>query len=361
MSGRWRFKKRRPAYTPAFSRWAATFLITILVGPGCDPFQSQALGPNTEVTLVTDLGPDTPAVRAVRAVLGRPVVTVRPEPAYLLTLVRGTEFARVERDRSLVLLADLSTPGATRDRIAELAARAAEPWEVGPAEPDSTRPWEHLVLDPWAHGQTVLVLGAAGEAELARRIAADSERLYRRFDAAVLDQVGVLLFAGGGEQTNVRQELGGRYGWSLRIPRGYRVGEEPSARFVRFFMREGGARLLFVHWQDGVRELPSPDSCVALRAALAARFYAGDFVDVARTSGGRATFLGRDACTVAGVWQNDQYTMGGPFRTHCFLDRDRFVMIDLAVFEPVASKVALLRQLEAIARTYHDERAGGGP
>jgi hypothetical protein len=48
--------------------------------------------------------------------------------------------------------------------------------------------------------------------------------------------------------------------------------------------------------------------------------------------------------------------MGGPFRTHCFLDGDRFVMIDLAVFAPDGAKAPLIRQLEAIARTYRNER-----
>jgi len=342
-----------------------TAAVALLLGSGCDSFQAQALGPNGAVTLVTDLRPDSPAVRAVYAVLGRPIFTVRPEPAFALTQVAGAEFSRVERDRNLVLLVDLAGSGPTRDRIRELSLWSGSAAGTR-AHSDSARPWEQLVLDPWAHGQTVLVLSAAGEAELARSIVADRDRIYRRFETAVTDQAGVLLFARGGEETSVRKELARLYGWSLRIPRGYRVGGEANAGFVRFFMREGGSRLLFVHWQDGRRQLPPADSCLALRAQLAAQFYTGDFVDFARSGGTRTTFLGHEAVELAGVWQNDAYTMGGPFRTHCFLDGDRFVMIDLAVFAPTASKVALLRQLEAIARTYHDERpaervARGGP
>lgn len=304
--------------------------------------------------MVTDLAPDDPAVLALRRTLARPILTVRPEPAFELTNVRGQDFRPIAHDRNLVFLADSSRPGPTTDLIDELAARTR-----GPKPGTATGPAldERLVLDPWARGQTVLVLAAPGADRLAQAITADADRIYRQFEEAVTRQTGVLLFAAG-EEKALGRELAERFGWSLRLPRGYRAGSEASAGFARFFMREGGARLIYVHWEDGVRELPSPDSCLALRARFAARYYQGDFVDSARSRVERVTFLGRDALRLSGLWQNDRYTMGGPFRTYCFVDRERLVMIDLAVFEPAAAKTGLLRQLEAIARTYRDERPG---
>jgi hypothetical protein len=304
------------------------------------------------VTLVTDFPADAPAVRAVIATLGRPIQTVRPEPAFEITTVTGATFDRARRDRNLVLLGDLSAPGPTADRIRALAARL----DGARSAADSGGTIERLVPDPWAHGQTVLVLGARGEDRLAQAIGAESERIYREFEAEVTRQTGVLLFSGGREQPHLRQELARKCGFSLRIPKGYRAGGEMSAGFVRFFMREGGSRLIFVHWEDGVRTLPPPDSCLALRARIAARYYTGDFVDFARSHVEPATFLGREAYRLAGLWQNDQYTMGGPFRSYCFVDRDRLILIDLAVFDPAGPKAALLRQLEAISLTYRDER-----
>jgi hypothetical protein len=314
------------------------------------------VGANSRVTVVTDLASDDPAVLALHRLLARPILTVRPEPAFELTNVRGQDFRSIAHDRNLVFLADSSRPGPTTDLIDELAARTRGPAPQSGAATGTTF-YERLVLDPWARGQTVLVLAAPGADRLAAAITADADRIYRQFEEAVTGQTGVLLFAAG-EEKALRRELAERFGWSLRLPRGYRAGSEASAGFARFFMREGGARLIYVHWEDGVRELPAPDSCLALRARLAARYYQGDFVDSARSHAERVTFLGRDALRLSGLWQNDLYTMGGPFRTYCFVDRERLVMIDLAVFEPLAAKAGLLRQLEAIARTYRDERPG---
>jgi hypothetical protein len=212
-----------------------------------------------------------------------------------------------------------------------------------------------LYNDVWARGQTVLVVAARGDAALARAVSAAADTIYAGFEERVTAEIQGLLYLAGEEKALAR-DLARRYGWSLRIPAGYRTGEDANARFVRFFMREGGARLLFVYWQDGVASLPAPRYCQELRARLAARYYEGDFVDSTRTRSEAVTFLGRPAHKLVGVWQNDRYTMGGPFRTYCFVDGGRFTMIDLAVFEPMESKVELLRQLEAVARTFRDHR-----
>ncbi len=307
------------------------------------------MGPSGEATIVTDLSADSPAVLAVTAVIGRPITTIRPEPAFKLDQAPGTRFSAVRSWRNLILVADLDRQDATTVLVQRtLGAETLHELESGQRC--------HLLLtDVWARGQTVLVLAARGEGELARAIRAGGDVIYGAFEDQVTQQIETLLYVAG-EEDGVRRHLKASYGWSLRIPVGYRVGEDSSERFVRFFMREGGARLLFVHWQDGVQILPPSAECLALRARLVGRYYDGDFVDTARTRSEPVQFLGRPAHKLVGVWQNDTYTIGGPFRTYCFLDAGRFVMIDLAVFEPLESKVGLLRQLEAIARTYSDHR-----
>jgi len=331
----------------------ALAILSCLAFTGCDALRGRAVGGNDQVTVVTDLPPNDPAVRALEHALTPPILTVRPEPAFALTTVRGQDFRSIARDRNLVLLADDTQSGPTTVLIDELATRTRIQTRAAGVGADALA--ERLLLDPWARGQTVLVLAAPGTERLAAAISADEERIYRRFEDAVTAQTGVLLYAAG-EERALRRELAVRFGWSLRLPRGYRAGTATAAGFARFFMREGGARLIYVHWQDGVRQLPSADSCLALRARLAARYYEGDFVDSTRSRAERVTFLGHDALRLSGLWQNDLYTMGGPFRTYCFMDGERLMMIDLAVFQPTGAKVGLLRQLEAIARTYRDER-----
>lgn len=323
----------------------------LLLAVGCGGFKRRAVGRNGEATLVTDLRADSPAVLAARAAIGRGVVTIRAEPAFKLDLVPGSRFRDVRSWRNLILIADLDRSDATTALVERTVGRPAL------ADLRAGRRCYALYGDVWARGQTVLVLAARGEPALARAVAAEGDTIYAAFEAGVTAGIQSLLYLAG-EETRLARDLARRHGWSLRIPAGYRVGEDANGRFVRFFMREGGARLLFVHWQDGVAGLPPPESCLDLRAQLAARYYEGDFIDSTRTRSESTVFLGRPALELTGVWQNDRYTMGGPFRTTCFVDGGRFIMIDRAVFEPMESKVELLRQLEAIALTFRDERRG---
>ncbi len=321
----------------------------LLLIEACGQLPRRAVGPNVEATIVTDLRADSPAVAAVEAAIGRSVLTTRPEPAFVIDVEPGHRFSTVRSWRNLILVADLDQEGPTTELVSRTLGRE------GLADFRSGEQLFAVYGDVWAEGQTVLVVAAPGAETLAAAVRVASDSIYAAFEAQVIRQIPDLLYLAG-EQESLRRELADRYGWSLRIPAGYRSGIGADSGFVRFFMREGGARLIFVHWQDGVVALPAADSCVAIRARLAASYYQGDFVDSARTRVEATTFLGHPAHHLVGVWQNDRYTIGGPFRTYCFVDAGRFIMIDLAVFEPIKSKVELLRQLEAIALTFEDHR-----
>lgn len=290
---------------------------------------------------------------AVEAAIGREITTTRSEPAFRLDRQPLARFRGIRSWCNLIIVADLGRPG----DLAELAAKIVGPKLL----PDfqSGRRVHAIYSDVWARGQTVLVVAGQGEEAIAARVATESDRLYNAFELGVTRQILARAYLAG-EQKELRRDLEQRYGWSIRVPEGYRVGEDREARFVRCFRRERGAQLLFVHWQDGVESLPGPEACADLRARLIATYYDGDTMDSTRTRSEPADFLGRPAQKLYGVWQNAKYTMGGPFRTYCFVDQNRLVMVDLAVFEPMQSKVDLLRQLEAIALTFRDHRPSAG-
>jgi hypothetical protein len=321
----------------------------LLSGSACERFKGRAVGGNGEITIVTDLAPGSPAVQAVEGVIGRNVLAPWTEPAFSIDRVGGDRFSAVKSWRNLVLLADLSRPGATTGLVTRIVG------ETVIREFQEGRRTHIFYSDLWARGQTVLVLAGTGEEVLAAAIGGRGDEIYSALEQRVTRQILALLYVAG-EQESFARRTAETYGWSLRIPNGYRIGEDPDARFVRFFMREGGSRLLFVHWQEPASALPSPESCLATRGRLAATYYDGDFIDSSRTAVQWADFQGRRALRLSGIWQNDKYMIGGPFRTYCFLDEGRVMMIDLAVFDPMGSKQALLRQLEAIALTFRDRR-----
>jgi hypothetical protein len=339
-------------FSPGSSRSSlvlAIATVSLLFHTGCERLKSRAVGPNGEVTIVTDLPAGSASVEAVGEVIGRQVVTVRSEPAFSVDRIPGSQFQSARFWRNLIFLADLSRPGATTDLVTRtVGEELVVDFRAG-------RRLHAFYPDVWARGQTILVLAGTGDRNLADAIRGRGDEIYRAFERRVTRQTLALLYLAG-ELEDFTRYTAETYGWSIRIPKGYRIGEDAEERFVRFFMRQGGGRLLFVHWQDGLTSLPSPESCLATRGRLVAKYYDGDFVDSTRTHDERVDFLGRRALKLVGVWQNEKHTIGGPFRTYCLFDTGRFVMIDLAVFDPAGSKQELLRQLEAIALTFRDRR-----
>lgn len=345
----------RPAAHPAARRRRpAVLLVALLLAAAlacchCGRLVP-AIGAGSTITLVTHLPSGHPAQQALRATLTRPVVMVRPEPAFELESTNAAGMSRVRHARNLVLLADLSRRDALSREVERLVGeRLLAAMRAG-------RRYHAFYADVWASGQTVLVLAATDPQALATAIEAHGDELYEAFERRVVQQTTKLLFVSG-EQKKYTRYLRSRYGWSIRVPKGYRVSEDAEQRVVRLWMPEGGTRLLFVHWEDGVRRLPSAEACIERRARIVWAFDQ-DTVLADRTRSQRVDFLGDRALELAGVWQNERYKKGGPFRTYCLLAGDRFYMIDLLVFHPEDSKVGLMRQLEALALTFKDERPG---
>jgi hypothetical protein len=65
-----------------------------------------------------------------------------------------------------------------------------------------------------------------------------------------------------------------------------------------------------------------------------------------------ATFQGQPAVKWEGIWQNEKYVIGGPFRAFaCHRDGRSYLLIG-QLFAPGQSKVYVLRQLEALLGTF---------
>ncbi len=306
-----------------------------------------AVGAGGEVTLLTDLPSGHPAEEALRTCLTREVEMVFPEPAFTVESVQASQLGRRRHHRNLILMADLSRTGTFTQEVEKLIGERL----VG--EMRAGRRTYIVYADVWATGQTLMVLAAPDAGVLAKAIEAQADEIFTSFSRRVIRQTAALLYVTG-EQKEMSRYLRGTYGWSLRIPKGFRISEDAEARVVRFWMPEGGTRLLFVHWQDGVRRLPEVEACLDLRGRIVWN-YDQDVILPERSRSERVSFLGGRALQLAGVWQNERDTKGGPFRTYCFMKGDRFYMIDLLAFDPEGSKVNLMRQLEAMAITFVHE------
>jgi hypothetical protein len=81
-------------------------------------------------------------------------------------------------------------------------------------------------------------------------------------------------------------------------------------------------RLILVHWLD--RRVPlDVDAWTPILNGILELYNDGDFVLDERTEVFAAAFQGEPALKWEGVWQNEKYVIGGPFRAYAFHRGDR--------------------------------------
>ncbi len=152
-----------------------------------------------------------------------------------------------------------------------------------------------------------------------------------------------------GVRKDIPKELLKNYGFTLELPNGYAYAVQDS-HFV-CLAKHYPDRFMFFYIQNSPRNL-DPDSLMALRDSLTARYYEGDYILKDLCVVEADTFLGYNAVRVTGPWQNDKSVMGGPFRFYAFNRDGKFYMIDLAVYNPdVRYKLGFIMRLETIIRT----------
>jgi hypothetical protein len=64
------------------------------------------------------------------------------------------------------------------------------------------------------------------------------------------------------------------------------------------------------------------------------------------------TFQDAPALKWEGIWQNDKYVIGGPFRAFAFHRDGASYLLTGIVFAPGQDKVYALRQVEALMKTF---------
>jgi hypothetical protein len=324
--------------------------LLVMSSGGCSPRKLPALGPANQLTVITNLRVEDEGVELLKSAFTKPVVTVDEENAYAFEILPAGMLHKHRNSRNLLLLADLSRNDALSKKVRGL---------LGKEEADrlARGPGDFVVLsNKEALGQMIAVVAAPDRGSLIKVVREWGERLFAEVDSTVVERTKDVLYLQG-EQSSMSRYLSSKYGWSLRIPKGFRVAEDEKGRLVKLVASEP-ARLLFVHWGSAGENPLDADECLKLRSKLAWTYYDEDVIEKTMTSASPATFLGREALRIQGVWQNEKHVIGGPFFSICFHDRDRFYMIDCVVFAPGMDKASFLKQLEALAQTFTDERKG---
>lgn len=319
-----------------------------LVLAGCSSEKRiPAVGPAFEIVV---MAPEGMAVLAeeVRTVLGEDVVTIRPEPRYQIEVDTLEEYRFYK----------------TRKLLFAVGPRDADPFAKLLGKTTGTRtqtayPGLWVEADPFAAGQVMFWL--AGDPQtIVQDLRARGDELVDIVEDATVDLIVRSLFRVG-EQPDARATLRARWGWGVRLPSEFVVEDRSTAdrRFVRIW-HDAPVEQLFVSWEDG-RVERTADEWVQRRHELA--WYHLDRDEVVFDHAGASpapTPFGPDGWKLTGLWENNQYTIGGPFESWAFYcDRDdRTYLVDLSVYAPDRDKLPLLRVLRAVASTF---RCGCSP
>ncbi|MEZ4649137.1 MAG: DUF4837 family protein [Candidatus Eisenbacteria bacterium] len=182
---------------------------------------------------------------------------------------------------------------------------------------------------------------------------AEGRDLAARYDEALQTAIGPAVLAAG-EDEDMESYIRQNYGFEIGIPRGYLTGEDAEGQVIRLYRVIDGepARYVMVHWMPAAEGPKTLQEFVALRNELGEIYYQGDHILEERTQTREGVFQDQPAWLIEGVWQNDRFVMGGPFRTFGFVRGGRFFLLDAAVFNPPGSKLPYLREALAVARTF---------
>ncbi len=328
-------------------------LVLLLTALACSDAINPAVGPNAHVTIFTDLDRSDTPVELIQASFEREVLTTRPERAFEIELAREYQFKGYRQFKNLVFLATLDQETDLTKRIRKLTGD-----RVYGELKSGTRPFA-IYSDVWAAGQTVMVIAASGRAALDDLTTTYADALYDSLEMRV--RMGLLksLYVRG-EQSEFSGYVRRNYGWTIRAPKDYTVEEDRDSSMV-FLHMETPERWLFVHWEPMSPDEFTAENCLARRTSLAHHFYQGDFILDGTSLVEKTRFDGYPAYRISGHWQNERYEghpYGGPFRMIALHDGRRLYVIDTVVYLPTMNKWPYLRQLEAIAHTFHLEPEG---
>ena len=284
--------------------------------------------------------------KSMRGALERVVRTPQEEKVFSVRVESPEEFGFFRRWHNILLVARLDTA----ERAADLARSLLDADVLEKVEDRGA------VLgfrrDVWAKDQLFGVLVARDREALREKAGKLGDVLFRRFEEALEERLSKWIYREG-EERKAEEMLRSRFGWSLRLPKGYRI-ERAEEGFV-WVRKRVPERWVFVWWGD------APDSIDgrwlrAQRDSIGRMFYDGDRVVRDWLVEEVVEFAGRRAVKLSGLWENPKFASGGPFRCYGFKKDGKAYIVDVAVFAPGVPKEPYLRQVDIVARSLSFDR-----
>lgn len=335
---------RRTRPPAAWARGLLPVLLGFLLQACSDREPTGAVGPNDEISVFTNLAPEDRALEAVRETYAYAVDAVKAEPAFYLDFSSWDKFDVHRHVKNQMFVIEMSRDDRLTRAVPGMMGREGR--ELMQAK----RPFTHIVRDLHAMGQTTLFVVGWSSDDFLRLLAPDrAPRLQRELEESVVRGLTRTMYSLG-EETALARELAGEFGWTLRLPKGFAGAEDPAGRVVKLHAQDP-VRLLVIHWTE--EEIPlDAGAWDPVMARILLKYNEGDYVMADRSRVEPVEFQGEPALRWEGIWQNDAYTIGGPFRALAFRRGGRSFLLVGIVYNPAGDKVPALRQVEAMFQSF---------
>jgi hypothetical protein len=217
--------------------------------------------------------------------------------------------------------------------------------------------------DIFASDQDVLYLFSATTDDLIERVRNNKETIRNFYNQKENERLLKSLFIAK-EEKAVSKHLENTYGYSIRVPNGYRI-ETNEPKFM--WLRSVGVidKNIFITYTDYTNDKIFENSnLIGLRDSITQYNVFEDPADAdsymkvdtlhLETEYISTKFYGQYAKRIRGIWMANNLTIGGSFISYIFVDPDtnRLYFLDGFVVSPGKKKRETLRELEVILKTF---------
>lgn len=322
----------------------------------CSDHKPESLGPARKVIVLADPEDWKELEAPVREIFEKEIYT--PQTERLFEIERGDiehfyAYKHAIR-KSLMIISPIDAQHETGAFLREILS---EDVQNAIRNDKSSVTWKR---DIWAQDQLLMMVSGKNLDLVNDNLWMSSAELYSALETSVLGSIKERVYSFG-EREDVTQELAQKYGWSVKVPFGYRILEAyPDSGFVAL-AKDNPNRWLFVYWEDGIHpDQITEDWCIQKRNDITGRLFGGDRIVPGDVQVSQKEFSGKLAVVLQGIWENEKEWKGGPFKSYAFLDTDqnRFYFIDIGLYAPNKKKLPYIRQVDLISQTFQIHNIG---
>ncbi len=354
-----------------------TGAILTLAVTGCERPLDHAYGDRNQIVIFADEANWELYGERLKMIFEREIRTPRTEYVFQTRNETLDKWQFFSRYYHLLLCVAISEDTPTADRIRE---HLSDEVEQQIAEERSGR--AIVMRNPYADGQMLMIITADTVERLQAYLRQAEEHVFSLMEEHLDELISTLIYRED-EQYDIEGQLLDDYGFTLRVPWGFRMNtdfaDENFIRMIKYRLE----RWFFAYWIPGdeidergfawVRALEDlgarierneeidlgavdfiSQQAMSLRDHIGRLYYDRDAVTRDKTFATLVEFEGRWAVRLSGLWENSEKLAGGPFVAYCFhdSDTDRLWWLDGAVFAPNVPKETQVRQMDVMMHTF---------